>query len=73
VPLKPLPFHEVKRKLEAAGFTEYSQKGSHIKFIKQTDSGTLTVIVPQHREIAIGTSRSILRQAALSADEFEAL
>jgi hypothetical protein len=26
VPLKPLPFREVKRKLEAAGFEKVSQK-----------------------------------------------
>jgi len=31
------------------------------------------VIVPMHRELAVGTLRSILRQAALSADEFIAL
>ncbi len=46
MPLKPLPFREVKRRLEAAGFREYSQKGSHVKFTKQTDAGLLTVIVP---------------------------
>jgi len=29
--MKPLPFREVKRKLEAAGFTEAGQTGSHVK------------------------------------------
>jgi predicted RNA binding protein YcfA (HicA-like mRNA interferase family) len=32
--MKPLPFREVKRKLEAAGFTEAGQTGSHLKFAK---------------------------------------
>jgi len=32
-----------------------------------------TVIVPVHRELAIGTFASILRQAGLSAAEFEEL
>jgi predicted RNA binding protein YcfA (HicA-like mRNA interferase family) len=73
VPLKPLPFREVKRKLEAAGFVEQSQKGSHVKFAKQTNQGLYTAIVPRHREVAVGTQRSILRQAGLSADEWEAL
>jgi predicted RNA binding protein YcfA (HicA-like mRNA interferase family) len=73
VPLKPLPYREVKRKLEAAGFTEVSQKGSHVKFGKQTDEGMRTAIVPRHREVTVGTLRSILRQAGLSPDEFEAL
>lgn len=73
MPLSPLPYREVKRKLEAAGFTEVSQKGSHLKFVKQTDEGVRTAIVPRHREVAVGTLRSILRQAGLNPDEFEAL
>lgn len=73
MPLSPLPYREVKRKLEAAGFIEVGQRGSHVKFAKQTDEGMRTAVVPRHREIAVGTLRSILRQAGLSADEFEAL
>ncbi len=73
MPLKPLPYREVKRKLEAAGFVQFSQKGSHVKFIKQVDTETLTAIVPQHHEIAVGTIRSIIRQAGLSIAEFESL
>jgi len=73
VPLSPLPYREVKRKLEAVGFVEVGQKGSHVKFAKQTDEGMRTAIVPRHREIAVGTLRSILRQAGLSPDEFAAL
>ena len=73
MPLRPLPYREVKRKLEAAGFTTVSQRGSHVKFVKVTAQGTLTATVPQHREVAVGTVRSIIRQAGLSLDEFEAL
>jgi len=73
VSLKPLPYREVKRKLEAVGFTEVSQKGSHVKFVKYTDKGIRTAIVPHHREVTTGTLRSILRQAGLSPEEFEAL
>ena len=51
MPLRPLPFREVKRKLEAAGFAEVSSKGSHVKFAKVTEDGTYTAIVPQHREV----------------------
>ncbi|RHX85831.1 type II toxin-antitoxin system HicA family toxin [Leptospira stimsonii] len=69
--LRSLSFREVKKKLEAAGFREVSQKGSHIKFIKATEVGTLTTIVPVHKEIAIGTLRSILRQARISVEDFE--
>jgi predicted RNA binding protein YcfA (HicA-like mRNA interferase family) len=69
VPLSSLPFREVKRKLEASGFVEQSAKGSHVKFVKRTTRGTLTAIVPHHREVAVGTIRSILRQAGLSENE----
>jgi predicted RNA binding protein YcfA (HicA-like mRNA interferase family) len=73
VPLRPLSYREVKRKLEAAGFTQVSQKGSHVKFIRRTDEGTRTAIVPRHREVVVGTLRSIMRQAGLASDEFERL
>jgi predicted RNA binding protein YcfA (HicA-like mRNA interferase family) len=73
VPLNPLPYSTVKRKLEAAGFTIVSQKGSHVKFVKQVTGGKRTAIVPKHKTIAIGTLSSILRQAGISAEEFERL
>jgi predicted RNA binding protein YcfA (HicA-like mRNA interferase family) len=71
--MKPLPFREVKRKLEAAGFVEVGQTGSHIKFANTTAAGTRTATVPKHREVAAGTLRSILRQARMSAEDFEKL
>ncbi|EMO27620.1 type II toxin-antitoxin system HicA family toxin [Leptospira noguchii] len=73
MPLRALTYREVKRKLERIGFAKATQKGSHVKFIKKIESGTLTVIVPEHKEIAIGTLRSILRQAGISVEEFEEL
>ena len=63
----------MKRKLEAAGFAEVSSKGSHVEFAKVTEEGTYTAIAPQHREVPVGTLRSILKQAGISADEFERL
>ena len=71
--LNPLPFREVKRKLLATGFEEKGQKGSHVKFFKVVDEGTRTATVPHHKEITIGTLRSILRQAGISPDDFELL
>ena len=71
--MKPLLFREVKRRLEAAGFVEAGQSGSHIKFAKTTEAGTRTATVPKHREVSAGTLRSVLRQAGISSKEFEAL
>ena len=59
--------------MEAAGFTEATTRGSHVKFVKATSVGILTATVPRHREVATGTLRSILRQAGLSEEEFESL
>ena len=57
----------------AAGFAEATQRGSHVKFVRVSDDGLLTAIVPRHREVAVGTLRSILRQAGLTPDDFGAL
>ena len=73
MPLRPLPFREVVRKLETAGFTRVSQRGSHVKFVKTDVSGTRTAMVPHHREIRVGTLGNILRQAGISVREFEQL
>ena len=73
MPLKPLPFREVRRCLLAAGWTEVGASGSPVKFARQTAAGTRTTIVPKHRQIARGTLRSILRQAGIGPDEFDQL
>jgi predicted RNA binding protein YcfA (HicA-like mRNA interferase family) len=46
MPLKPLSYRQVKRKLEKAGFQIVSQKGSHVKFAKEIFEGMLTTIAP---------------------------
>jgi predicted RNA binding protein YcfA (HicA-like mRNA interferase family) len=71
MPLRPVTFREVVKKLNAAGFTKTTQRGSHLKFWERTATGTLTVIVPRHREIAAGTLRSIIRQANIPVSTFE--
>ena len=61
---------EVGKALARAGFQQVSQKGSHQKW-RHADGRS--AIVPDHREIAPGTIRSILRQAKLSEEEFARL
>jgi predicted RNA binding protein YcfA (HicA-like mRNA interferase family) len=73
VPLRELPYREVKRRLEAVGFTEHSQKGSHVKFVKTAGGKVITAIVPNHRVVAVGTLRSILRQAGIGVGEWDTL
>lgn len=57
--------------LQRANFVIISQKGSHIKLHKRQGDKILTVIVPNHKEIAIGTFGSILKQAYMSKKELE--
>ncbi len=69
--LKPLPYREVRRRLESAGFREVSQKGSHVKFARVGGDTTDTAIVPRKSEIPVGTLRSILHQAHIDTDEWD--
>ena len=69
-PLRPLSYRETVRRLRRAGFVQISQRGSHVKFTKESEGRTLTAIVPRHRELIVGTLKSILDQAGLTEDEF---
>jgi len=71
--LKPLPFREIKRRLQAAGFVEASQKGSHVKFVRHSEEGVDTTIVPRKSEVPVGTLRSILNQAHIDPEDWDVL
>jgi predicted RNA binding protein YcfA (HicA-like mRNA interferase family) len=73
MPLRPLSYRQVERRLRTAGFRPVAAYGSHVKFVLTTTQGSRAVIVPHHHEIAIRTLRSIVRQAGLTVAEFEAL
>ncbi|PIR96526.1 MAG: addiction module toxin, HicA family [Candidatus Doudnabacteria bacterium CG10_big_fil_rev_8_21_14_0_10_42_18] len=51
-------------------FLFVSQKGSHVKLRKIFSGKITTVIVPNHKELAQGTLRNILRQAQIEIKEF---
>ena len=51
---------------EHLGFVVMRQNGSHIILRK----GSTGCVVPNHKEIKVGTLAGILRQAGVSADEF---
>ncbi len=52
------------------GFVFISQKGSHVKLRKVESQKTVTVIVPEHKELAEGTLHNILRQAEVEPNNF---
>ncbi len=68
---KLYPARIILSALQRAGFIVISQKGSHIKLSKKQQEKVYTVIVPNHKEIAIGTFSSILKQAGMNKKEFE--
>ena len=57
---------EAVRALQRLGFEVTRQRGSHIVMRR----GASGCVVPNHRELKIGTLAGILRQAGVSAEEF---
>ena len=57
--------------LEKFGFKEMRRRGSHIVMQKIADNKTITVPVPNHKELKKGTLMSIIRQSGISKKEFE--
>ena len=53
------------------GFVEVRRRGSHIVMQKRLPDTTITVPVPNHPEIRIGTLQSIIRQSGVMRSEFE--
>lgn len=62
---------EVIKALKRAGFQKVSQKGSHIKMRGFWREKLQTVIVPNHKQIAFGTFKSILNQASMTTEELK--
>ncbi len=52
------------------GFEIIRQRGSHVLIKKETPQGKIGTVVPQHKEIKIGTLKAILEQAKISEEEF---
>ncbi|HEY4612448.1 MAG TPA: type II toxin-antitoxin system HicA family toxin [Bacteroidota bacterium] len=69
--LRVLSGKEVCDILAKQGFQAVRQRGSHIVMQKRTQSSTITVPVPDHKEIRLGTLKSIIRQSQLSSKVLE--
>jgi predicted RNA binding protein YcfA (HicA-like mRNA interferase family) len=69
--LPVLSGREVVKVFVQDGWKTARQRGSHIILIKPGSMVTLSV--PDHREVAKGTLRSLIRSRGLTVDEFVAL
>lgn len=52
------------------GFAVVRQRGSHVVLRKETPDGVLGTVVPDHRELKIGTLRGVLKLARVDPEEF---
>jgi predicted RNA binding protein YcfA (HicA-like mRNA interferase family) len=68
---KTLSGKEVCEILASEGFLEVRRRGSHIIMQKKLRNDTVTVPVPNHKEIKIGTLISIIRQSGISRNKFQ--
>jgi predicted RNA binding protein YcfA (HicA-like mRNA interferase family) len=67
--LPVLSGQEVARTFQALGWT-VARSGNHIILVKEGHSATLSV--PDHKEVAKGTLRRLIRDAGLTVAEFAA-
>jgi predicted RNA binding protein YcfA (HicA-like mRNA interferase family) len=59
---------EVRAALERVGFVFRRQPGSHM--IMRRDNPFARVVIPDHRQIRLGTLRHIIAEAGLTVDQF---
>ena len=71
VRLKVLSGQEACGILERHGFVEVRHKGSHIVMQRIQGPQSITVPVPDHHELAVGTLSAIIRQSGVPRREFE--
>ena len=56
------------RAFEKLGWRVARQRGSHIIMVREGETATLSI--PNHKEVAKGTLRSLIRSAGITVDEF---
>ena len=69
--LRVLSGKDACRLLQDNGFSLVRQRGSHAVMQRVTGDSTVTVPVPLHAELKIGTLRAIIRQSGLPRSLFE--
>ena len=59
---------EAAKAFRKAGWETIGQVGSHLVMTRQGERANLSI--PQHKELSVGTLRSLIRAAGLSVDQF---
>lgn len=59
---------DAAKAFKRVGWETAGQVGSHLVLIKAGERANLSI--PQHRELSVGTLRSLIRSAGLTVDAF---
>ena len=71
MPLKKISGKDcVKILCNRFGFTVARQRGSHIILRKETLTGAIGTVVPNHKELKVGTLKGLLELAKVDEEEF---
>jgi predicted RNA binding protein YcfA (HicA-like mRNA interferase family) len=70
--LPSISAREAIRAFERVGYERDRQRGSHI-VLRHRDAPHRRLVVPEHKSLAKGTLRALIREAGLTVDEFNAL
>ena len=62
--LRRLAGRDVLTILQGCGFQQISQRGSHVKLVREVAGTRQVLTVPLHAELDSGTIRAIFRQAS---------
>ena len=66
--IRVLSGRKTVRAFEKLGWQVARQRGSHMIMVKEGKNVTLSI--PDHKEVAKGTLRSLIRAAGITVDEF---
>jgi len=66
--LPALSGRQTVRVFESLGWSVVRRRGSHVILIKENHRATLSV--PDHKEVAKGTLRALIRSSGTTGDEF---
>jgi predicted RNA binding protein YcfA (HicA-like mRNA interferase family) len=59
---------EAARAFQRAGWDPIGQVGSHLVLVKP--GARVNLSIPQHKELSVGTLRSLIRSAEMTVEEF---
>jgi len=60
---------KIVKALNKIGFEHIRTSGSHMILTKKDNNGKVTIPIPNHKELAKGTLKSIMKQVGINLEE----